>query len=91
VGIVDETSDVKKGNKTPGVLRSERRGSSGQSKLKAAKEIITEILAHGPRGSNEVEMAWRDAGISLRTYKAARKSLGIVAERVSSAGTGNGC
>jgi putative DNA primase/helicase len=67
------------------VLKGEHAGGSGgkgSAKTDHAKEIISELLADGPRGSNEVLTACIEAGLSERTYHVARKSLGIVSERV---------
>jgi hypothetical protein len=53
----------------------------GASKVDQARDIISEILSEGSRGSNEVEQAINDAGISRTTYWAARKSLNVQAEK----------
>lgn len=55
------------------------RGNGG--KLDTAKEIIRDLLANGPRGSNEVMQACVEAGLGERTYHSARKALGIKSER----------
>ncbi len=54
-----------------------RRGG----KTDQAKDIISELLADGPRGSNEVLQACLDAGLSERTYHTARKALGVKSEK----------
>jgi hypothetical protein len=51
------------------------------SKTDQAKDIIAELLADGPRGSNEVLQACLDAGLSERTYHTARKALGVRSEK----------
>lgn len=58
------------------------------NKTDQAKDIISELLADGPRGSNEVLQACLDAGLSERTYHGARKSLVIKSERVGFGETG---
>lgn len=55
--------------------------SDGGGKLDVAKEIIADILGHGPCGSNEVEEACTDAGVSRSTFHRARKDLGVVSEK----------
>lgn len=50
-------------------------------KLDAAKGIIADILRDGPRGSNEIEGAMDQAGISKSTYWRARRELAIAAEK----------
>lgn len=57
------------------------RGDKGGSKFDQAKEIIEDVLGDGPRGSNEVEQACRDAGISDSTYWRARRALKVTAEK----------
>ena len=54
---------------------------SGGGKFEEAKGIIAEVLASGPRGSNEVVQACREAGIGDKTYHRARKALGVLAEK----------
>jgi putative DNA primase/helicase len=68
------------------VLASEAKSTGGGSKLEQAKDIITDILSNGPRGSNEVLGAVEAAGIGERTYHAARKSLGVKSERIGGLG-----
>ena len=57
----------------------ERRGSGG--KCEAAKQILSDILADGSRGSNEIESAMEEAGISKSTYWRARREIGVEAEK----------
>lgn len=63
------------------VLAGESRGGKSSNKTEQAKGIIAELLAEGPRGSNEVLQACLDAGLSERTYHTARKSLGVKSEK----------
>jgi hypothetical protein len=69
-------------------LVSKPNGSSSSSKVEHAKDIISEILFTGPRGSNEVLQACLDAGLSERTYHSARKALGVKSERTGFGGEG---
>ena len=55
----------------------QRRGGKGE----AAKDMLRNILADGARGSNEVETAMEEAGISKSTYWRARRELGVEAEK----------
>ena len=57
-------------------------GRQAGSKMDRAREIIAEILASGPRGENEVRGACESEGIGEKTYKRARKALGVLSERV---------
>jgi hypothetical protein len=50
-------------------------------KCEAAKDLLQTILADGSRGSNEIETAMEDAGISKSTYWRARRELGVEAEK----------
>lgn len=50
-------------------------------KCEAAKDMLQTILADGSRGSNEIEMAMEQAGISKSTYWRARREMGIEAEK----------
>ncbi len=69
-----------------GAPQGQRGGSGGGQKVEQAKDIIQDILAAGPRGSNEVLQACVDAGLSERTYWTARKALGVRAEKTEFAG-----
>jgi hypothetical protein len=66
------------------VLGGSKSDSSG--KVEQAKEIIADILASGARGSNEVEGACDQAGISKATYWRARKALKVHAEKTEFGG-----
>lgn len=61
------------------VLQPSKQGGGG--KVEVAKSIIADVLASGPRGSNEVEQACLDAGLSKGTYWNARRALGVKAEK----------
>lgn len=63
------------------MCKAEAAGNTQGSKLDVAKEIISGILANGSRGSNEVEGACTEAGVSFATYRRAKKELGILAEK----------
>jgi hypothetical protein len=64
------------------VLKSDAKGGgSAGTKLEQAKAIMADMLADGPRGSNEVLGACEAAGISERTYHSARKALGVQSEK----------
>jgi putative DNA primase/helicase len=75
-GEVEITADelAGSGDKKPG------------DKIEAAKKIIVDILSSGSRGSNEVETACTDAGISKATYWRARKDIGVRAEKTEFGG-----
>jgi len=55
--------------------------SRGDSKLELAKGIISDILKEGQRGSNEVETACTEAGVSVATYRRAKRELGVISEK----------
>jgi hypothetical protein len=58
------------------------KGERGNgAKIDTAKGIIEDILAAGPRGSNEIEGAMEQAGISKSTYWRARRELDLQAEK----------
>lgn len=53
------------------------------TKLAKAKRIVATMTSRGAQASKTVEAAVKRAGISLRTYRTARKQLGTVAVRRS--------
>lgn len=57
------------------------KSERGGGKLDTAKGIIEDILGDGSRGSNEIEVAMDQAGISKSTYWRARRELGVTAEK----------
>jgi hypothetical protein len=61
------------------VLRGQSDG--GSNRVDRAKEIIADILGRGPCGENEVRTACDQAGVSLSTYRRARKALGVTSEK----------
>jgi hypothetical protein len=63
------------------ILQAPREGRGGSSKCDDAKRILSDILGNGSRGSNEVETAMTEAGISKSTYWRARRELGVTAEK----------
>jgi len=66
------------------ITASDMLGAGKQSrggKLEKAKDIISDILQGGGRGSNEVMAACTSEGISERTYHTARKKLGVLSEK----------
>lgn len=55
--------------------------AGGPSSLGAARQWLRETLADGPLPAKELEAEAREMGISLRTYRQARKLEGIVARK----------
>lgn len=66
------------------ILQTDRPGGGG--KFAQAEDIISDALAHGPRGSNEVMQECEEAGISESTYHRARKSLGVKSKKIDFGG-----
>jgi Bifunctional DNA primase/polymerase, N-terminal/AAA domain len=58
-------------------LSETERGSTQRE----AEEFLHHTLSDGPKGSDEVNAAAKDAGISVRTLKRAKKKLGVVSEK----------
>ena len=58
-------------------------GGKSAPKLQQAKEIISDILADGPRGENEVKTACTKEDVSYRTYHRERKELNVQSEKTS--------
>lgn len=63
--------------------RARKSRGKGQSKLAKAKRIIATMTSRGAQASKTVQAAVERAGISVRTYRTARKQLGTVAMRKS--------
>jgi hypothetical protein len=62
------------------ILGDSGKGADG-SKIAIARDIIAELLATGPKLSDEVWKACKAAGVSFRTYMRARKDLKVESGR----------
>lgn len=60
-----------------------RRRARKATKLNKAKAVISSMTSRGAQLSNTVKAAVVRQGISVRTYRTARKQLGTVAVRRS--------
>jgi len=64
------------------------RGPRRPTKLNRAKAIITAMVGKTAKRSTAVQRAVTGAGISVRTYRTARKQLGTRAIRKNRTGVG---
>jgi 5S rRNA maturation endonuclease (ribonuclease M5) len=55
--------------------------------LREAEEILSDILASGPVQANEATRRAREAGVSERTLRRARKGLGVLSRKAGGPGT----
>jgi hypothetical protein len=63
------------------LLRASAEGEVGRSALGEARAWLRQVLADGPRSAKELEIEARIVGITVRTYRTARKAEGIIARK----------